>query len=76
MFIALEVRLSELEARFHKLDHSHVGVVASQANVGDWPRVAAANSSPAAPVQPASQGGWVMVRRKRSPKQRSVDHHH
>ena len=44
LFIALEVRLSKLEAQFHQLDQSPVGLVASQANVAvDQPRVSAAS---------------------------------
>ena len=79
LFIALEARLSELEARFLQLDNSPVGATSSQANiVVDRARtgVATASSPPAAPEQPASQGGWVTVRRKHSPKQRPVDHRH
>ncbi|TWW75358.1 hypothetical protein D4764_13G0000200 [Takifugu flavidus] len=39
------------------------------------PSVASASGPPAAAEQPASQGGWVTVRRKRSPKQRPTVHH-
>ena len=72
----LEARLSELENRLRTKD-SVVAPVASQQQLAcaDRPSLAAVSCSPAAPEQPGSQGGWVAVRRKRSPKQRPVVHH-
>ncbi|TWW55046.1 hypothetical protein D4764_09G0000950 [Takifugu flavidus] len=72
----MEVRLSELETRFRSLELTGVAS-GSQAKLAaaEPPSVATASGPPAAAEQPASQGGWVTVRRKRSPNQRPTVHH-
>ena len=76
LFMGLEARLSELENRL-RIKDSSVAPVASQQQLAcaDRPSLTAIICSPAAPEQPGSQGGWVVVRRKRSPKERPVVHH-
>uniref|UniRef100_A0A674N6L4 SGNH hydrolase-type esterase domain-containing protein n=1 Tax=Takifugu rubripes TaxID=31033 RepID=A0A674N6L4_TAKRU len=76
LFMAMEARLSELETRFRSLELA--GVASSSQGklaAAEPPSVATASGPPAAAEQPASQGGWVTVRRKRSPKQRPTVHH-
>ncbi|TWW62345.1 hypothetical protein D4764_04G0009920 [Takifugu flavidus] len=73
----MEARLSELETRFRSLELA--GVASGSQDklaAAELPSVATASCPPAAAEQPASQGGWVTVRRKRSPKQRPMVHHH
>ncbi|XP_070777258.1 uncharacterized protein [Enoplosus armatus] len=73
LFSVLEARLSELEARFHTME---TAVVSQPPAAGaDRPSVAPASRPPAVPEQPGSQGGWVTVQRKHSPKQKPTVHH-
>ena len=76
LFMDQEARLSDLETRLHTKD-SVVAPVASQRQLAcaDRPSLAAVSFSPAASKQLGSQGGWVAVRRKHSPKHRPVVHH-
>ncbi|XP_070787181.1 uncharacterized protein, partial [Enoplosus armatus] len=73
LFSVLEARLSELEARFRTMETA----VVSQPPVAGADRlsVAPASRPPAAPEQPGSQGGWVTVRRRHSPRQKPTAHH-
>ncbi|TWW73407.1 Transposon TX1 uncharacterized 82 kDa protein ORF 1 [Takifugu flavidus] len=73
----MEARLSELETRFRSLELAGVASGSHEKlAAAEPPSVASANGAPAAAEQLASQGGWVTVRRKRSPKQRPTVHHH
>uniref|UniRef100_A0AAQ5X1E3 Uncharacterized protein n=1 Tax=Amphiprion ocellaris TaxID=80972 RepID=A0AAQ5X1E3_AMPOC len=81
LFVALEARLSELEARLRTMENTPLAV--SQAPLAGADRnniaasVASASRPLAAPEQPGSQGSWVTVRRKRSPKFKpAVPAHH
>ncbi len=73
LFIMLEARLSELEARLRTMEKS--ATVDSQAPIAGADRTSVAPTSrpPAAPEQP---GGWVTVRRKHSPKTKPTTVHH
>ena len=75
LLMDLEVRLSKLETRLRTTD-SIVAPATSQQQLAcaARPSLAGVSCSPAAPEQPGSQGGWVAVRRKRSPKQRPMVH--
>ncbi|XP_054863937.1 uncharacterized protein LOC129348182 [Amphiprion ocellaris] len=86
LFVALEARLSELEARLRTMENTPLAV--SQAPLAGTDcnsiaasvasaSVASASGTLAAPEQPGSQGSWVTVRRKRSPKLKpAVPAHH
>uniref|UniRef100_A0A674NYA5 SGNH hydrolase-type esterase domain-containing protein n=1 Tax=Takifugu rubripes TaxID=31033 RepID=A0A674NYA5_TAKRU len=77
LFMAMEARLSDLETRFRSLELA--GVPSSSQDklaAAEPPSVATASGPPAAAEQPASQGGWVTVSLKQSPKQRPTVHHH
>ncbi|TWW57364.1 hypothetical protein D4764_07G0000830 [Takifugu flavidus] len=72
----MEARCSELETRFCSLELA--GVASGRQGklaAAELPSVATASGPPGAAEQPASQGGWVMVRKKRSPNQRPTMHH-
>ena len=75
LFTALEARLSELEARLRTMESQSLATVVSQPPVAGAGRPSVAPIPPAAPEQPGTQGGWVTVRRKHSPKQKPTVHH-
>lgn len=76
LFMAMEARLSELESRFRSLELARVASGSQEKlAAAEPPSVASASGPTAAAEQPASQGGWVTVRRKHSPKQRPTVHH-
>ncbi|XP_067454257.1 uncharacterized protein [Thunnus thynnus] len=75
LFAALEARLSELEARLLTMEKQSAANVVSQPLVSGAGRTSVAPTPPVAPEQPGSQGGWVTVRRKHSPKQKPTIHH-
>ena len=75
LFVALEERLSRLEARLRTIDSQPLAVDSQPPVVGADRPSAAPVSPPAAPEQPGSQGGWVTVRRRHSPRQRPTVHH-
>uniref|UniRef100_A0A674MI37 SGNH hydrolase-type esterase domain-containing protein n=1 Tax=Takifugu rubripes TaxID=31033 RepID=A0A674MI37_TAKRU len=69
-------KICEPETRFRSLELAGAAS-GSQENLAaaDPPSVATASGTPAAAEQQAIQGGWVTVRRKRSPNQRPTMHH-
>ncbi|XP_067460409.1 uncharacterized protein [Thunnus thynnus] len=75
LFAALEARLSELEARLRTMEKQSAANIVSQPVVSGAGRPSVAPTPPVAPEQPGSQGGWVTVRRKHSPKQKPTVHH-
>ncbi|XP_067426713.1 uncharacterized protein [Thunnus thynnus] len=75
LFAALEARLSELEARLRTMEKQSAANIVSQPLVSGAGRPSVAPTPPVAPEQPGSQGGWVTVRRKHSPKQKPTVHH-
>ncbi|XP_044185687.1 uncharacterized protein LOC122965598, partial [Thunnus albacares] len=75
LFAVLEARLSELEARLHTMEKQSAANVVNQPPVASAGRPSVAPTPPVAPKQPGSQGGWVTVRRKHSPKQKPMVHH-
>ncbi|XP_067426921.1 uncharacterized protein [Thunnus thynnus] len=75
LFAVLEARLSELEARLRTIQKQSVTNVVSQLPVSGVGRPSIAPTPPVVPEQPGSQGGWVTVRRKHSPKQKPTVHH-
>lgn len=75
LFSVLEARLSELEARLRTMESQSLATVVSQPPVAGAGRPSVAPIPPAVPEQPGTQGGWVTVRRKHSPKQKPTVHH-
>ncbi|XP_067460797.1 uncharacterized protein [Thunnus thynnus] len=75
LFAALEARLSELEARLRTMEKQSAANIVSQPLVSGAGRPSVAPTPPVAPEQPGSQGGWVTVQRKHSPKQKPTVHH-
>ncbi|XP_063324902.2 uncharacterized protein LOC134623819 [Pelmatolapia mariae] len=73
IFAALEARITELETRLRTL-HSPVASQAPAAGAAE-DSVGPASCSPADPKQLGKEGGWVMVRRKHSLKQKPQVHH-
>lgn len=75
LFVGLEARLSELEARLRTM-FNPIDVAASQPPIAGTEQhsIAAASCPPAVSAQPETQA-WVTVRRKRSPKQKPTVHH-
>ncbi|KAM7401434.1 hypothetical protein PAMA_005573 [Pampus argenteus] len=69
LFVALEARVSDLEARYRTTEKS----VSKSPVAGAVPPKAAVASHP--PVVPEQPGGWVTVRRRHSPKQKPTVHH-
>ena len=67
VLVAMEARLSDLEARLRSLEPL-LAVVSQPPLVAAEPlslasSLASASSPPTCPVQPGAQGGWVTVRR-------------
>ena len=75
LFAVLEARLSEFEARLRTMEKQSVANIVSQPPVAGAGRPSVAPTPPVVPEQPGSQGGWVTVRRKHSPKQKPTVHH-
>jgi len=77
LFVVLEARLSELEARLCTVENHPIANQVPLASA-EPPSVASSISRPQAePEQPGSQVGWVTVRkRSHSPKAKPVVHHH
>ena len=77
LFVVLEVRLSELEARLRTIETPTVTPVVSEAPLASADRasVAAVSRPSAAPEQPGGQGGWVTSRRKHSTKPKPAANH-
>ncbi|KAM7377820.1 hypothetical protein PAMA_012965 [Pampus argenteus] len=73
LFVALEARVSDLEARYRSTDKSVAAIVSKSPVAGAVPPKAAVASRP--PVVPEQPGGWVTVRRRHSPKQKPTVHH-
>ena len=70
VLVAMEARLSDLEARLRSLEPL-LAVVSQPPLVNAEPpslarSLASASSPPTCPVQPGAQGGWVTVRRGHS----------
>ena len=73
LFVALEARLSDLEARYRTTEQSVAAIVSKSPVAGAVPpKVASASRPPATPEQP---GGWVTVRKRHSPKLKPTVHH-
>ena len=77
LFVVLEARLSELEARLRTIETPTVTPVVSEAPLASADRasVAAVSRPSAAPEQPGGQGGWVTSRRKHSTKPKPAANH-
>ncbi len=76
LFVALEARLSELEARLRTMESQSAATIVSQPPVAGADRsLSLAPTSPTAPEQPGNQGSWVTVRGKHSNKQKHTAHH-
>ena len=75
-FVALEARLSQLEAQLRTM-FKPSDVAASQPPLAgtEQPSVASASCPPAVPEQPGSQATWVTIRRKHSAKLKPTVHH-
>lgn len=78
LFAALEASVRELESWLHTMEANSLAAVASQPPLADAVRhsVAPASCPPAAPKQPGNQGGWITVRKKRSPNSKPTKVHH
>ncbi|XP_067444743.1 uncharacterized protein [Thunnus thynnus] len=75
LFAVLEARLSELEAWLRTMEKQSSANIVSQPSVAGAGRPSITPTPPVVPEQPGSQGGWVTVRGKHSPKQNPTVHH-
>ena len=76
LFVALEARLSELEARLCTTESQSAPVISQPPVAGaSLPSTSVAANPPVPPEQPGNQDGWVTARRKHSPKQKPTVHH-
>ena len=73
LFVALEARVSELEARYRTTEQSVAQIVSQSPVAGAvQPQVASVSRPPVVPEQP---GGWVTARRRHNPKLKPTVHH-
>ncbi|XP_053176091.1 uncharacterized protein LOC128359793 [Scomber japonicus] len=76
LFVALEARLSELEARLCTTESQSAPVTSQPPVAGaSLPSTSVSANPPVPPEQPGNQDGWVTARRKHSPKQKPTVHH-
>ena len=66
VLVAMEARLSDLEARLRSLEPPLAVVSQPPLAAAEPPSLASASSPSTCPVQPGAQGGWVTVRRGHS----------
>lgn len=67
IFVALEARVSELEARLRAVEQPGPALASAESI-----RTGPLNRPPTAPVQPGPQASWVTVRRKTSARPQSA----